>query len=181
VKTSLLRTSGPDHAHQCGAERLVSVGATPVSYCRPSSWRLDTQFCGVALPAIGFDALCTFALLGRRSSSTRILPTPLVQSVQSSQNSCRHLHVNRFRNALDRGRWKLMREGFIPCIIAGMTNGGCRGRHYTPSWPPACLDRRHGRFSTMSHVIYLKLRGKQIIDRSHLTKDDLNVEAGCRS
>jgi lactate permease len=34
-------------------------------------------------------------------------------------------------------------------------------------------------FSTMvAMLIYLKVRGKQIIDRSHLTQDDLSVEAG---
>jgi lactate permease len=44
---------------------LVAIGATPVSILPPILLALGySTFVAVALPAIGFDALCTFALLG---------------------------------------------------------------------------------------------------------------------
>jgi lactate permease len=48
---------------------LVSVGATPVSILPPIMLALGySTFVAVALPAIGFDSLCTYALLGARWS-----------------------------------------------------------------------------------------------------------------
>src|SRR5665647_499952 len=44
---------------------LVSVGATPVSILPPIMVALGySTFVAVALPALGFDSLCTYALLG---------------------------------------------------------------------------------------------------------------------
>lgn len=44
---------------------LVSIGATPTSILPPIMLALGySTFVAIALPALGFDALCTFALLG---------------------------------------------------------------------------------------------------------------------
>lgn len=63
---------------------LVAVGATPVSILPPILVALGySSFVAVALPAIGFDALCTFALLGAPLVVySDLTGTPLVKSAQ---------------------------------------------------------------------------------------------------
>ena len=44
---------------------LAAMGATPVSILPPIMLALGyTSFVAIALPALGYDALCTYALLG---------------------------------------------------------------------------------------------------------------------
>jgi lactate permease len=163
---------------------LVSVGATPVSILPPILVALGySSFVAVALPALGFDALCTFALLGAPLVVySDLTGTPLVQSAQVFAKFLPVIStLIGFGMLWIVGRWKLMREGFIPCIIAGMTNGGVAvAVSYIPFLAAGVvLTGVMAGFSTMvAMLIYLKVRGKQIIDRSHLTQDDLSVEAG---
>jgi len=72
-----------------------------------------------------------------------------------------------------------MQEGFIPCIIAGLTNGGVAVAvsHIPFLAAGVVLTGVMAGFSTMvAMLIYLKLRGKPIIDRTHLTPEDLKIE-----
>ena len=46
---------------------MVAVGATPVSLLPPILVAMGySTYVAIALPAIGYDALCTYALLGAR-------------------------------------------------------------------------------------------------------------------
>lgn len=163
---------------------LVSIGATPVSILPPIMIALGySSYVAVALPAIGFDALCTFALLGAPLVVySDLTGTPLVQSAQVF---ARFLPVIStligFGMLWIVGRWKLIREGFIPCTIAGMTNGGVAiAVAYIPALASGVvLTGVIAGFCTMVVMLgYLKLIGKPIIDRSSLTASDLAVERG---
>jgi len=115
---------------------LINVGAgTPagVRRCNPRFYLAAilvalgySSFVAVALPAIGFDALCTFALLGAPLVVySDLTGTPLVQSAQVFAKIPAVIStLIGFGMLWIVGRWKLMQEGFIPCIIAGLTNGG---------------------------------------------------------
>lgn len=161
---------------------LVSVGATPVSILPPIMVALGySSFVAVALPAIGFDALCTFALLGAPLVVySDLTGTPLVQSAQVFAKFLPIIStLIGFGMLWIVGRWKLVREGFIPCTIAGLTNGGVAiAVSYTPFLASGVvLTGVMAGFCTMVvMLIYLKLHGKPIIDRSRLTDDDLKVE-----
>lgn len=77
------------------------------------------------------------------------------------------------------GGVKLMREGFFPCLIAGLTNGGVAvAMSYIPflSSGVVLTGVIAGAFTIVSMLIYLKVLGKSIIDRSKLTKEDLLIE-----
>ncbi len=161
---------------------LVSIGATPVSILPPILIALGySSYVAVALPAIGFDALCTFALLGAPLVVySDLTGTPLVQSAQVF---ARFLPVIStligFGMLWIVGRWKLIREGFIPCTIAGLTNGGVAiAVAYTPVLASGVvLTGVIAGFCTMMVMLgYLKLMGKPIIDRSSLAESDLRVE-----
>lgn len=161
---------------------LVSIGATPVSILPPILLALGySSYVAVALPAIGYDALCTFALLGAPLVVySDLTGTPLVQCAQVF---ARFLPVIStligFGMLWIVGRWKLVREGFIPCLIAGMTNGGVAiAVAYIPSLASGVvLTGVIAGFCTMLVMLgYLKLLGKPIIDRSSLTESDLAIE-----
>ena len=163
---------------------LVAVGATPVSILPPILVALGySTFVAVALPAIGFDALCTFALLGAPLVVySDMTGTPLVQSARVFAKFLPVIStLIGFGMLWIVGRWALVRKGFIPCLIAGLTNGGVAvAVSYIPFLEGGVvLTGVMAGFSTMVvMLLYLKLLGKPIIDRTHLTEEDLKVERG---
>ena len=163
---------------------LVAVGATPVSILPPILIALGySTFVAVALPAIGFDALCTFALLGAPLVVySDMTGTPLVQSARVFAKFLPVIStLIGFGMLWIVGRWALVRKGFIPCLIAGLTNGGVAvAVSYIPFLEGGVvLTGVIAGFSTMVvMLLYLKLLGKPIIDRTHLTEEDLKVEKG---
>jgi lactate permease len=158
---------------------LVAVGATPVSILPPILVALGySTFVAVALPALGFDALCTFALLGAPLVVySDLTGTPLAQSAQIFAKFLPVISVLiGFGMLWIVGGIRQMKEGFVPCVLAGLTNGGAAVvvAHIGIG---VVLTGVIGGFCTMMvMLLYLKLRGLPIIDRSHLTADDLRVE-----
>ncbi|MDQ5985356.1 MAG: L-lactate permease [Syntrophus sp. SKADARSKE-3] len=161
---------------------LVAVGATPVSILPPILVALGySSFVAVALPAIGFDALCTFALLGAPLVVySDLTGTPLVKSAQVFAQFLPAISILiGFGMLWIVGRWKLMRTGFIPCVLAGLTNGGVAMAvsHIPFLASGVVLTGVMGGFATMMVMLaYLKLTGHSIIDRSRLTEADLSIE-----
>ena len=158
---------------------LLAVGITPVSILTPILISLGYSiFVAIALPAIGFDALCTFAILG----------APLVvysdmtgaSLVHSARVFAKFLPVILTRIGFGMlwivGRWELVRNGLIPCIIAGFTNGGVAVAvsYITFLGGGVVLTGVIAGFCTIVVMLfYLKLTGSQIIDKSVLTAKDL--------
>ncbi|MGD0152967.1 MAG: L-lactate permease [Thermacetogeniaceae bacterium] len=161
---------------------LVAVGATPVSILPPILVALGySTFIAVLLPAIGFDALCTFALLGAPLVAYSDLTG--VTLVQAAQVFSRFLPVIStvigFGMLWVVGRWDLIRKGWIPCLIAGVTNG-CIAlvMAYTPVLNQGVVLTGvvAGACTMLIMLLYLKILGKPIIDRSYLSEADLVVE-----
>jgi lactate permease len=161
---------------------LVAVGATPVSILPPIMLALGySTFIAVLLPAIGFDALCTFALLG----APLVIYSDLtgVSLIHAAQVFARFLPVIStvigFGMLWCVGKWDLIRKGWLPCLLAGITNGGVAIlMAYTP-----VLNRgvvltgvAGGACTMLMMLLYLVILGKPVIDRSRLTEADLEVE-----
>jgi len=161
---------------------LVAVGATPVSILPPILVALGySSFVAVALPAIGFDALCTFALLGAPLVVySDMTGTPLVQSARVFAKFLPVVStLIGFGMLWIVGRWELVRRGLIPCLIAGLTNGGvAMAVSYIPFLEGGVvLTGVMAGFSTMLvMLLYLKILGRPVIERSHLTAQDIKVE-----
>jgi lactate permease len=161
---------------------LVSVGATPVSVLPPILVSLGySTFVAIALPALGFDALCTFSLLG----APLVVYSDLtgVSLVKAAQVFAVYLPVIStligFAMLWLVGGFKLMKEGFLPALIAGLTNGGVAvAIGYIPflSSGVVLTGVIAGSCTICSMLVYLKLQGKPVIDRSHLTEKDLKIE-----
>jgi lactate permease len=161
---------------------LVSIGATPVSILPPILIALGySSYVAVALPAIGFDALCTFALLGAPLVVySDLTGTPLVQSAQIFAKFLPVIStLIGFGMLWIVGKFKLVKEGLIPCTIAGLTNGGVAiAVAYIPVLASGVVLTGviAGFFTMLVMLLYLKLIGKPIVDRSHLNQDDLEIE-----
>ncbi|MBC9783206.1 L-lactate permease [Heliobacterium chlorum] len=161
---------------------LVSIGATPVSILPPILISLGySTFVAVALPAIGFDALCTYALLGAPLVVFADLTgTPLVQSAQVFSKFLPIISTMiGFAMLWIVGRMALIKEGFIPCIIAGLTNGGVAlAISYIPAFSTGVVLTGviAGFCTILMMLLYLKLTGKPIIDPSVLSREDQAIE-----
>jgi lactate permease len=157
---------------------IAAMGATPVSILPPIMMALGyTSFVSIALPALGYDALCTYALLGVPVvvfSDLVGLPVPEVG-----------IYFARFMPVISTcialgmlwivGRWNLVLKGLFPALLAGLTAGFVTiGMNYLKLIPLTGIVA--GLVVILVMLAYLKLTGKALIDRSILSEEDLMLE-----
>lgn len=158
---------------------LVSVGATPVSILPPLMLALGySTFVAVALPALGFDSLCTYALLGA--------PLVVFSDMTGTPLTTSALVFSQFMPVISTligfgmlwivGGFKLMKEGFIPCLIAGVTMGLTAVAVAHIGKGIVLTGVLAGTATVIIMLIYLKTTKKAIIDRSCLSPQDLQRE-----
>jgi lactate permease len=105
---------------------LAAMGATPVSILPPIMLALGyTSFVSIALPALGYDALCTYALLG--------IPVVVFSGFVGLPVNKVGGYFARFMPVISTcialgmlwivGGWKLIRRGILPAVVAGVTAG----------------------------------------------------------
>jgi lactate permease len=157
---------------------LAALGATPVSILPPIMIALGySSFVAIALPSLGYDALCTYALLG----------IPVVVFANFTGLSvgdvggyfARYMPVISTCIALAMlwlaGSWKLLWRGLLPTILAGSTAGFIAiGMNALGLVTLTGIAAGVGVVLTM--LIYLKLAGEKLSDRSSLSKTDLLAE-----
>lgn len=171
---------------------MVSVGATPVSLLPPILLALGyTTYSAIALPAIGYDSLCTYALLGAPVvvlvdviNGFLIAGDPNAAPVtlgMAAKVFCLFVPVTAtligFCMLWIADRWNGVKKGFVPCIAAGAVIA-------IVSYLTSLMDNLVpltgvfcGTAVILAMVLYLKFTGKKVIDRSKLTAEDLKVEA----
>lgn len=158
---------------------LVAVGATPVSILPPIMLALGySTFVAVALPALGFDSLCTYALLGAPLVVfSDMTGTPLTDSA---------LVFSKFMPIISTmigfgmlylvGGWSKVKEGFIPCVLAGVTMGltAVAVAHVGKG---IVLTGVLGGLATIAiMLLYMRLCGKSILDRSCINAEEKQIE-----
>lgn len=105
---------------------LAALGATPVSILPPIMLAMGySSFIAIALPAIGYDALTTYALLG---IPVVVFANFVGQPVNEVGGYfARYMPVISSCIALGMlwivGGWKMLWRGFLPAILAGLTAG----------------------------------------------------------
>lgn len=158
---------------------LVSVGATPVSILPPIMLALGySTFVAVALPALGFDALCTYALLGGAlvifsdMTGTPLNEAALVFSqfmpIISTMIGFGMLYIV--------GGWSKMREGFVPCLLAGLTMGMTAIAVAHIGSGIVLTGVIAGAATIMMMMLYLTVQGHPVLDRSQLSPQDIATE-----
>ncbi|MDF2655293.1 MAG: L-lactate permease [Bacillota bacterium] len=171
---------------------MVSVGATPVSLLPPILLALGyTTYSAIALPAIGYDSLCTYALLGAPIvvlvdvvNGFLLAGDPAATPItlgMAAEIFCLFVPVTAvmigFCMLWIADRWNGVKKGFLPCITAGIIIAivaylTSRMDNLVPLTGVFC-----GAAVILAMVAYLKLTGKKIIDRSRLTNEELELEA----
>jgi lactate permease len=105
---------------------LAALGATPVSILPPIMLALGySSFAAIALPAIGYDALCTYALLG--------IPVVVFSGFVGLPVNEVGGYFARFMPVISScialgmlwiaGGWQLLRRGMLPALLCGVTAG----------------------------------------------------------
>ena len=171
---------------------MVAVGATPVSLLPPILLAMGySTTVAIMMPAIGYDALCTYALLGApivvfvdlANAFLKANPIPGVGAVTLSQaGSIFYWFLPVVSTLIGLcmlwigGRWKGVREGLVPVLVTGATIAGV-----------AFVTNRIENLVVLTGVfcglavigtmtLYLLVRGRKVIDRSRLTEEDRAVE-----
>jgi len=157
---------------------LAALGATPVSILPPIMIALGySSFVAIALPSLGYDALCTYALLG--------IPVVVFSNFVGLPVNEVGGFFARFMPVISTcialamlwlaGGWKLLWRGVIPTLIAGLTAGLIAiGMNAMGLVTLTGIAAGLGVIAVM--LIYLKLTGQTLIDRSLLTKNDQSAE-----
>lgn len=157
---------------------LAALGAVPVSILPPIMIALGySSFVAIALPSIGYDALCTYALLG--------IPAVVFAGFVGKPVGDIGIIFAQFMPIISTcivfgmlwivGKWKLMWEGLIPGLISGLTAGFVAvGMNMLGM--VTLTGVAAGLAVIVVMLIYLKIVGKPLIDRNALGEDDLAAE-----
>ena len=157
---------------------LAALGATPVSILPPIMIALGySSFVAIALPSLGYDALCTYALLGIPVVVFSNFVGLPVQDVGGY--FARYMPVISTCIALAMlwlaGGWKLLWRGLIPTILSGITAGFIAiGMNALGLVTITGIAAGLGVVIVM--LVYLKLTGHSIQGRDQLTRSDLAAE-----
>jgi len=166
---------------------MVSVGATPVSLLPPILIAMGySTYVAIALPAVGYDSLCTYALLG----------APIVVFVDLANNFLGpgneiSLHqagmvffmflpivstLIGFCMLWIVGKWAAIKQGWLPCLLTGATIGVVS--YFTNRFDNLVVLTGVACGIAVIFVMagYLKITGKPLIDRSRLTTEEINYE-----
>jgi len=157
---------------------LAAMGATPVSILPPIMVGLGySSLVAIALPAIGYDALCTYALLGAPVAVFSAFVKLPVEQVGTY--FARYMPVISSCIGLGMlwivGRGRLVVSGFFPTLLAGMTAGvlaiGMNALNLIPITGIAA-----GLGVVLVMAAYVKLKGAPLFDPSALSAADLESE-----
>lgn len=172
---------------------MVSVGATPVSLLPPILLAMGySTYVAIALPAIGYDSLCTYALLGAPIVVFVDMANSFMQKAgilaagaeitlsEVGQIFSYFLPLTSIMIGIAMlwitGKWKGVKKGILPCLLTGVVIG-------IISYFTSKVDNLvvlTGVFCGIGVIIamlcYLKFTGKKIIDKSILTKEELKYE-----
>ncbi|MGI5892792.1 MAG: L-lactate permease [Bacillota bacterium] len=161
---------------------LVSVGATPVSVLPPimKSMGYSNMLC-IALPAIGFDALCTYSMLA--APLVTYCDLTGVSLVDAAKVFSLYLPVISTMICIGMfalvGGAKMVKKGFVAALVTGLTAGGVAfAIAHIPALESAIVLTGviAGLLSLVAMLIYLKATKSVIIDRSVLTEEDKAIE-----
>jgi lactate permease len=164
---------------------MVAVGATPVSILPPILLAMGySTYIAIALPAIGYDSLCTYALLGApivafvdiANGFLKDNPVSGVSSITLAQAGSIFFWFLPLASTLIGfsmlwivGRWKAIREGWLPCLITGTVIGVIAYFTNRVENTVVLTGILCGIGVIAAMVVYLKLIRRPVIDRSLLT------------
>lgn len=172
---------------------MVSVGATPVSLLPPILLGMGySTYVAIALPAIGYDSLCTYALLGAPivvfvdmangffTKSGLLAAGAEITLSDVGQIFSYFLPITSVMIGIAMlwitGRWKGIKAGLLPCLITGLVIGVISYFTNRVDNLVVLTGVFCGVGVIAAMISYLKITGKKIIDKSFLTEEELQYE-----
>jgi lactate permease len=165
---------------------LAALGATPVSILPPIMLSLGySAFVAIALPAIGYDALCTYALLG----VPVVVFADVAKGITGREFSpaevglyfAQYMPVVTSLIALSMlwlvGGWKEIARGWPAALLTGLT-AGFVAIGMNAAGLPTLTGVVAGAAVVVVMLAFVRLSGHRLIDRAALTDDDLRTERG---
>lgn len=166
---------------------MVSVGATPVSLLPPILLAMGySTYVAIALPSIGYDSLCTYALLG----APIVVFVDIANKFLGAENSITLSQAGSvfavflpivstmigFCMLWIVDKWQGIKKGWLPCVITGLVIGVVA--YFTNKFDNLVVLTGVicGIAVIISMIIYLLVTGKSIIDRSKLSKEEIEFE-----
>lgn len=157
---------------------MTALGAVPVSILPPIMLALGySSFVAIALPAIGYDALCTYALLG--------VPIIIFSHFTGLDVDTAGSYFARFMPVISTsiafgmlwiaGKWNYIRKGWLPTLITGLT-AGFIAIFMNLIKLTLITGVAAGIGVILVMLLYLKVRGREVFNREHLTDEDLETE-----
>jgi lactate permease len=173
----------------CIGTMLVSVGATPVTILPPILLAMGySVLLAIALPAIGFDALCTYAMLGVTIVTMSDILTGVGFTINGMEPTVQVLAVY-FANYLPvitpcicvaiclmAGGIKLVIKGMPSILITGLSMGFTALFIAHIGFGIVLTGVIAGAVGLICMLVYLKICKVPIIDRSDLTEEDREIE-----
>jgi lactate permease len=165
---------------------LAALGATPVSILPPIMLSLGYgAFVAIALPAIGYDALCTYALLGVPvvvfADVAKGITGQDFTPAQVGMYFAQYMPVVTSLIALSMlwlvGGWAEIRRGWLAALLTGLTAGAI-AIGMNRAGLPSLTGVVAGAGVVLMMLVYVRLRGHRLVDRSVLGEDDHRVEQG---
>ncbi len=174
---------------------LVCVGATPAIILPPIMFAMGyTTVLAIALPCIGYDSLCTFAMLGAAVVSLYNILVGLSPDQMAlvgwdtapTLQQCAIYFANYlpiitpcicFAMLIMAGGVKLLKEGWLAALITGLCMGGFAFlfAHFVEQ-SIVLMGVLCGACSLVVMLLYMKIRGVQFFNRTELTEEDLALE-----
>ena len=170
---------------------LVCVGATPAIILPPIMFAMGyTTVIAVALPCIGYDSLCTFAMLGATVVTLTDILTGAGFVTSGGEVPTLQMTAEYFTNYLPvitpciclamlimAGGTKLLKEGWLAAIITGFCMGGFAWL-FSRVFPAGItlMGVICGACSLVIMLLYMKIRGIEFFDRSGLSDEDKALE-----
>lgn len=160
---------------------LVALGATPNAILPPILLALGySKYTSIALPCVGYDALCTYSMLG--APLIIFADIARIPLIEASQIFSLYLPIVStvvgFGMLWIGGKWLYVKMGWIPCLISGLTAGFTAiAMSFIPflSRGVVLTGVVAGAMVIIMMILYLTLLGKPILDPGRLNEDDLRI------
>ena len=157
---------------------LAALGAVPVSILPPIMIAMGySSFAAIALPAIGYDALCTYALLG--------VPVVVFSGFVGLSVDEVGLYFARYMPIISScialgmlwlvGKWKLVFKGLVPALLTGLT-AGFIAIGMNKAGLITITGIAAGLGVILTNLVYLKIIKQPVFDRKVLSPADLEAE-----
>jgi lactate permease len=157
---------------------LTALGAVPISILPPIMIALGySVHAAILLPAIGYDSLCTYALLG--------IPVVIFAQFTNQTPEAVGGYFAQFMPVITTlialamlwivGRWRMVGRGLIPAIITGLVAGAV-AIGMNAAGLVTLTGVAAGAAVVVAMTLYLRLLKKPVFDRAGLAPEDLATE-----